>query len=93
VRSVDNQYFVGFVSSCGHSISSHSSAALAETRTRTLAKRPLSFSFVPCRQPIVRHASSGRVSATLSTLMRMSTSTLPIAIFVHTAFVDLTPAT
>ena len=76
-RSVDNQNFVGFFSPSGHSMRSHSSGAPVAIRTRTLAKRPSSLSFVPSRQPIVRHSSSARASPSRSTLMRISTAALP----------------
>src|SRR5229473_4565543 len=67
---VESQYLVGSSSPSGHSISNHSFAdpvgcsCLDATCTRTRANREDSRSFVPSRQPIVRHAFARSPSAT-----------------------------
>src|SRR5262245_19832820 len=76
----ESQYLVGAASPGGHSINSVSSGRpaapssraplLGAVRTRTRAKRDVSFSAEPSRQVMVRQAGFGKRSATVFTLTR-----------------------
>src|ERR1700751_1531293 len=76
----ESQYLVGAASPGGHSINSVSSGRpaapssraplLGAVRTRTRAKRDVSFSAEPSRQVIVRQACFGKRSASVFTLTR-----------------------
>src|ERR1700674_4043164 len=77
----ESQYLVGAASPGGHSINSVSSgrpaaALIGAVRTRTRAKRDVSFSAEPSRQMMERQVCFGRPNATVFTLTRFCGSAM-----------------